>query len=244
MKNLAQKQENAPQIFPLYAQLKERIIDLIAERVYVPGDQLPSQRELIDEFGASHMTVRRAINELIQEGVIHAIPGKGIFVSQPKQQAEPIPLRGFTEEMGRRGMKASSQMLAAEVVSASTMLARVFETDVGAPLIYLRRLRLANNEPIAIQAAYLRAEFCPALLDYDLEQRSLYDVLQKEFGLTFGRANYSFEAVLADEEQTALLNAIMPLALLVSEQLTFLENDIPIEFVRSAYRGDRYRIGQ
>jgi GntR family transcriptional regulator, N-acetylglucosamine utilization regulator len=241
---MAQKIANPSQVFPLYAQLKERIIDLIADRVYAPGDQLPSQRELIDEFGASHMTVRRAINELIQEGVIHAIPGKGIFVSQPKQQAEPIPLRGFTEEMGRRGMKASSRILAAEIISASTMLARVFETEVGTPLIYLRRLRLANLEPIAIQAAYLCHEFCPGLLDHDLEEGSLYDLLHNEFGLAFGRANYSFEAVLADEEQAALLNAAMPLALLVSEQLTFLENDVPIEFVRSVYRGDRYRIGQ
>jgi GntR family transcriptional regulator len=241
---MTKKETNVSQVFPLYAQLKERIIDLIAERVYAPGDQLPSQRELIDEFGASHMTVRRAINELIQEGVIHAIPGKGIFVSQPKQQAEPIPLRGFTEEMGRRGMKASSRILTAEIVSASTMLARVFETEVGIPLIYLRRLRLANREPIAIQAAYLRLEFCPGLLDHDLEEGSLYDILHNAYGMAFGRANYSFEAVLADEEQVALLNAVMPLALLVGEQLTFLENDVPIEFCRSVYRGDRYRIGQ
>jgi GntR family transcriptional regulator len=242
--DMPQKNANAYRVFPLYVQLKERIINLIAERVYAPGDQLPSQRELIDEFGASHMTVRRAINELIQEGVIYAIPGKGIFVSQPKQQAEPIPLRGFTEEMGRRGMKASSRILASAIVPASTMLARVFETDVGTSLFYLRRLRMANDEPIAIQAAYLRAEYCPGLLDHNLEVGSLYEILHNKFGLAFGRANYSFEAVLADEEQAALLNARMPLALLVSEQLTFLENNVPIEFVRSAYRGDRYRIGQ
>lgn len=229
---------------PLYAQLKERLIDLIAERVYQPGDQIPSQRELIDEFGASHMTVRRAINELIQEGVIHAIPGKGMFVSPPKQQAEPIPLRGFTEEMTLRGLKTSSRILAAEVVSASTMLASLFEMPLGSSLIYLRRLRLAQGEPIAIQSAYLRAEYCPGLLDFDLESRSLYEILHNEYGLKFGRARYSFEAALADGEQAQLLDATLPAALLVSEQITFLENDFPIEFVRSVYRGDKYRIGQ
>jgi GntR family transcriptional regulator len=229
---------------PLYAQLKQSILELIAQGTYGIGDQLPSQRELIDEYGVSHMTVRRAINELIQEGVIHAIPGKGTFVRDPKQQAEAIPLRGFTEEMEKRGLKASSRLLAAESIFASAMLSRIFGTSVGEPLFYLRRLRLGDEEPIAVQSAYLRAAYCPGLLSYDLEQRSLYEILHRDYGLTFSRGSFSFEAVLADEEMAALLGGSLPLALLVSEQLTFIENEIPIEFVRSAYRGDRYRIGQ
>lgn len=228
---------------PLYAQLKEQLIGQITRGQYNAGDRLPSQRELIESTGLSHMTVRRAINELVQEGLIQAIPGKGLYVSAVKQQAESIPLRGFTEEMQRRGRTAASRLLAGEIVYASTLLASLFKAPVGEPLVYLRRLRLADGEPIALQTAYLREAYCPGLLDCDLERGSLYEILRREYRLAFSRADYSFEAVLADEEQAGLLGGELPLALLVSEQLTFLENDVPIEFVRSAYRGDRYRIG-
>lgn len=231
------------QVQPLYAQIKDQILEWISAGKYAAGERLPSQRELTAQSGASHMTVRRAIRELTQAGVIAAVPGKGLFVNEPKRQAERFPLRSFTEEMERRGMRASSRLLAAEVVPASTLLGRVFAVPVGEALIYLRRLRLADGEPIAIQAAYLRAGFCPGLLSYDLESRSLYEILRGDFGIRFQRGEISFEAALADAEQAALLEANLPLALLVSEQLTFSRNGSLIEFVRSVYRGDRFRIG-
>src|SRR5687767_117570 len=83
---------------PLYAQLKEQIIAAIARGDLAPGDQILSQRVLGEKYRMSHMTVRRAINELLHEGVIYAIPGKGLYVTEQKQDAEP-PLRGFTEDM-------------------------------------------------------------------------------------------------------------------------------------------------
>src|SRR5436190_20552845 len=158
---------------PLYAQLKEQIIAAIARRDLAPSDKIPSQRVLCEGYGMSHMTVRRAINELLHEGVIYAIPGKGLYVTEPKHDAEP-PLRGFTEDMSRRGMVASSTVLAAEIVGASTVLASALGVAVGTTLVYLRRLRLADGEPMAVQGSYLPHALCPGLLEHDLGRGSLF----------------------------------------------------------------------
>jgi GntR family transcriptional regulator len=229
-------------VLPLYAHLKEEIITAISAGNYAPGDQIPSQRELIEQYNASHMTVRRAINELLQEGVIYGIPGKGIFVSEPKVVAESSPLMGFTEDMARRGMKASSQVLIAELITASTALARTLEVEVGTLLVHLRRLRLADGVPIGVQAAYLKHSLSPTLLQFDLENHSLYDILREHFGLKPASARVSVEASLADEDISNLLGIQLPAALLVTEQITFLANGEAIEFVRTMYRGDRYRL--
>ncbi len=227
---------------PFYYQIKERLLDDIAAGRYKPGEQLPSQRELIKEFDASLMTIRRVINELSQDGVIYALPGKGLFVSQPKQDAEAIPLNSFTAEMRRRGMQPSSRLLAAQLISATAALARIFAIEVGLPLVYLKRLRLADDQPMALQTAYLPHTLCPGLLEHDLENQSLYQILCEVYGLCLANARFSIEAILADDEHAALLGANLPAALLVTEQLTFLESGQAIEFMRSVYRGDRYRM--
>lgn len=225
-----------------YQQLKAGMITAITDGTYKPHDRLPSQRELIDQYGLSHMSVRRAINELISEGVIYARPGKGLYVAEPKQEAELDPLYGFTEDMALRGMKASSRLLEAGIVSASTMLAHTLRVRIGSPLVYVRRLRLADGEPMAIQASHLPSALCPNLLEHDLENESLFAILRQEYGLRLTESETAAEADLADKEHGELLNLTLPAPLLVTEQITYLDSGEPIEFVRSSYRGDRYRL--
>jgi len=227
---------------PLYAQLKESLIASIGRGELTPGDQIPSQRILCERYSMSHMTVRRAISELLNEGVIYGIPGKGLYVTARKQDAESGPLSGFTEDMARRGMVASSQVLAAEIVGASTVLASALGVEVGTPLVYLRRLRLADGEPMALQGSYLLLALCPGLLEHDLARRSLFDLLRSAYGLKLADGRSTVEAALADEEQARLLRLPLPAPLLIVEQLTYLEGGQAVEFVRTAYRGDRYRL--
>ena len=225
-----------------YLQLKEDLIAEIVRGAYKPHDRLPSQRELGEEYGLSHMTVRRAINELISEGVIYAQQGRGLFVAEPKQEAELGPLYSFTEDMALRGMKASSRVLEASIVSASTMLANTLQVVIGAPLFYLQRLRLADDEPMALQTAYLPQARCPGLLEHDLNDRSLYQLLRTHYQLNLADSQTAVGADLASETEAERLRLRLPAALLVTEQITYLDNGKPIEFVRSVYRGDRYRL--
>ncbi|MBE2184798.1 MAG: GntR family transcriptional regulator, partial [Anaerolineae bacterium] len=223
-------------------QLKEDLTAEIGRGTYKPHQRLPSQRELCEEYGLSHMTVRRAINELIQEGIIYAEQGKGLYAAEQKQQAELGPLYGFTEDMMLRGMKASSRTLQAGIMTASTMLAHTLQVVVGAPLVHFRRLRLADDEPMALQTIYIPHALCPGLLEHDLEKGSLYEILRVEYGLHLANAESAAGADLASEEEAALLKLTIPAALLVTEQLTYLANSQPIEYARSIYRGDRYRL--
>ncbi len=226
---------------PLYAQLKETLIAAIREGDLAPGDRLPSQRALCAAHRMSHMTVRRAITDLLSEGVIYAIPGKGIYVAGRKQDADR-GLVGFTEDMARRGMVASSQVLSAETVGASTVLADALGVAPGTPLIALRRLRLADGEPMSIQTSYVPHALCPGLLEQDVARSSLYDLFRHVYGLHLAESTTVVEAGLADAEQARLLGLSLPAPLLVIEQTTFLDGGQAIEFVRSAYRADRYRL--
>ena len=225
-----------------YLRLKEGIIAGVAEGRFAPHTRLPSQRELREDYGVSHMTVRRAINELIREGVIYARQGSGLFVAESKADAELGPLIGFTEDMRLRGMTASSRVLERRIIAASTILANALEIRVGQPLLLLRRLRLADGEPMAVQNAFLPSLRFPGLLDHDLDDVSLYEILRDTYGVRLTHADSAAGAELASVEDAALLNLVPPAPLLVTEQITHGADGQPVEFARSVYRGDRYKL--
>lgn len=227
---------------PLHTRLKEDLIAAIRAGEYPIGGQLPSQRELGARYDASHMTVRRAIDELLHEGVITSIPGRGLFAAAPRQQAETSPLLSFSADMRRRGFEPTSTVLEARLTSASTVVAQLLGLEPGATAVYLRRLRRANHEPIAVQTSYLAYRYCPGLLQSDLERESLFTLLHERYGLTLTNSASTVSCALADAETAALLEIASPAAVLITEQITYLADNNPIEFVRSAYRGDRYEI--
>lgn len=230
------------QHLPLYAQLKAALTAAISRGELAPGDRLPSQRELCRLYGMSHMTVRRAINDLLHDGTIYAIPSKGTFVAEKKQVAESGPLVSFTDDMARLGMHSSSVVLESRLIGASAILAQALGVAASTPLVYLRRLRLADGEPMAIQSSHLPHAICPGLLEHDLERGSLFAVLRTVYGLRLTGSSTTIEAAVADPLEAELLGLSMPAALLTTEQITFLDDGRAIELVRSAYRGDRYRL--
>jgi GntR family transcriptional regulator len=138
-------------------------------------------------------------------------------------------------------MKASSQILDAYKMTASAILARTLEVQEGTTLIYLRRLRLGDGIPMAIQTCYLVHSFCPGLLDYDLCHDSLYRILQTEFHLHLVDCSTMVETALASEEEARLLGIPVPSPVLITEQITFTDENHPVEYLRAIYRGDRYR---
>jgi GntR family transcriptional regulator len=231
---------NSP--LPLYAQLKEAIIDAIAHGELAPGDQLPSHRQLCKQYDMSHMTVRRAISELTIEGVVQSIPGKGLYVAQKTQPADTEPLLGHEQQMARLGLAPSTKMLEAKIVNASTVLAQSLQVAAGAPLVYLYRLRLADNKPMSLTSVYLPHALCPNLLEHDLENDSLFTTLRNVYGLTLASSTSTVSAVLADNAQAKLLDMSLPAALLFKEQFTYLDTGQVIEISRTFIRGDGFHI--
>lgn len=226
---------------PLYMQLKEAFLEEIGKGRLKPHDRLPSERELSEQLGISRMTVRRALLDLARDGVVYTIMGKGTYVAEPRVEQELLPLRSFTEETQLLGLETFSLILEAEVVLASARVAGMLEVELGDELVKLVRVRHMEEIPAAIQSAYLPHRLCPNLLSHDLVTSSLYDVLRREYELVLWKAKNTVQAALMNDEEMAIFGVSYPAAVLVMEQITYLDNGRPVEYTKTAYRGDKYR---
>ena len=227
---------------PLYAQLSGLLRKKICSGQLPPHARLPSERDLCKQYDVSRITVRKALTELLHDGLIYTTVGKGTYVADPELNEELQPLRSFTADITRRGMVASSRVLLAEIVHANDRIASQLRVPRGAEAVKLRRLRLADSAPIAIQLTFLPHHLCPSLLQHDLTSRSLFDVLRVEYALKLVRAETVIEAALAQPEEARLLQMSTPAAVLISEQTTYLDSDEVIEHTRSIFRADRYKL--
>jgi GntR family transcriptional regulator len=226
---------------PLYLQLKSSLSDEINSGGLAPDQRLPSERELCERYNVSRMTVRQAMAELIRDGMVYAVVGKGTFVSEPKINQELRSLTGFTDDVRRRGGRPGSQVIEARLVSAGTRLTQKLRLPPGAELVLLSRLRLSNGIPLALETAYLPHMLCPGLLQHDLASGSLYAVLEDHYNLRLVRAEQAITAGLANPNELVLLQLHPPAPILRIERTTFTAQDVAVEVVESAYRSDRYQ---
>ena len=225
---------------PLYYQLKEIFRSWIAAGEFDRDGRFPSEAELQQQFKVSRMTIRRALSELVQEGFLVREQGRGSFVVRPRVQDQLRYLTSFTEDMRLRGLPTGSRILDFRLVH-DPEVAKAMGIPESEELVQLRRLRLVRDEPVAIQNAFIRHRFCPGLVERGLMEGSLYATLERGYGLKLGRAIQTVEAKPADEYEARLLGIELGQPVLLLERLTFLKGGEPVEYVRSAYRGDRYR---
>ena len=236
---MARLKRNHP--LPLYVQLSETLrADIHAQRIH-PHEQLPSERALCVRYRVSRMTVRQALIDLTREGLIYSRVGKGTFVSEPKIDQQLKTLTGFSQDMASRGSLSSSRVLEAKLIAADDDTAHMLRVPVGAELVLLSRVRLADNVPLAIETVHLLHRLVPNLLRHNFSTQSLYDVLEHQYSFRLTRAEQTIEAALASPRDAALLQLTLPAAVLQMERLTFTDQDILIEYVQSTYRSDRYK---
>lgn len=226
---------------PKYHQLKEIIRASIEDRELGTGAAIPPERELCERYGVSRMTARQAVMELVKEGVLYREQGRGTFVADRKLRHESARLTSFTEDMGVRGMKVSSSILAVEVEDAPPAVARMLRVDDGRKIIRVKRVRNADGEPMALETSHLLYERAKAVLGVDLTRNSLYETLEKT-GLHISRAEQSYEATLVNDAEAEHLGLPAGSAALLIERTTFDDSDKPFEYVKSVYRHDRYRV--
>lgn len=226
---------------PLYTQIKESLTADIAAGHYHPHQRLPSERELAISFKVSRMTVRQALLELARDGTIYTRVGKGTFVAEPKIDQQLDTLTGFSQDIAARGRKPSSQVLECKVIPATPDVAAALRLPPQAEIYLLARLRLAEGDPLAVETAHLPFLLFPNLLDHNFATESLYDVLENEYGCKLTRAEQWIEAVLASPREIELLQLLPPAALFRMERLTLTNDGVPVEYVISFYRGDRYK---
>lgn len=227
---------------PLYEQIKDYLRRNIQAGVFPVNTRIPSERQLAGQFGVNRLTASKAISELIQEGLVYTRVGKGTFVAPPKIDQALRSLTSFTQDMTGRGKVASSRVLYAGLEAADAIVARALAILPGATIAVLHRVRLADDQPIALEKSHLVYALCPAILErYDFSRESLYRVLREVYGLRLTYARQTIEAGIAEHEEIETLEALPGTPILRITRITFDDRDRPVEFVYSSYRGDRYK---
>ncbi|MDN7242892.1 GntR family transcriptional regulator [Planococcus sp. N028] len=228
-------------VVPIYYQLKTMIKEQVEGGRWKPDDMIPSERELSEKYKISRATVRQAINELVQEGILYRKRGMGTYVAKPKINQGLTKLTSFTSDMQRRGHKPGSKVLHMKVVPPSKKAAEALMLDAEDEVVELFRLRLADDEPMAIEKTFLPLEKVSPLLNDSLENKSLYAELKEKCNLDLVQATQTIEISYPDQTEAQFLGIRENEPVLLIERTTFLENSIPIEYVCSLYRADRYK---
>jgi GntR family transcriptional regulator len=225
---------------PRYHQLKEILREKIRAEEWKPGDLIPSERELSETYGISRMTARQAITDLVNEGVFFREQGRGTFVADNRITQQLLRLTGFTEDIRARGQRPSTRVLSATMQPADAVAAQRLRIEPGQLVFRLRRLRLANDEPLAIEESLLNFKGCEALAQEDLENNSLYHLLETQYGIPLMEAEQELEASLAGQAEAETLHIPVGSPVLLTRRTTFTDRNRPVEYARSVYCGAKY----
>ena len=225
---------------PRYHQLKEILREKIRSGEWKPGDLIPSERELSETYGISRMTTRQAVTDLVNEGVFYREQGKGTFVTRHKITQQLMRLTGFTEDIRARGQQPSTRVLSIHMRPASEVVAEKLRVDVGQLVFCLQRLRLADGEPLAIELSHINFKGCEKLLEEDLEQNSLYRLLESKYMVPLMEAEQEIEAGLAGNEEAQILKIPVGSSVLYIRRTTYTDRFQPIEYAKSVYCGNKY----
>jgi GntR family transcriptional regulator len=235
--------ERAPELgveprVPKYYRLKKHLVELT--EALPPGSPLPPERSLAEKYGTSRTTVRQALAELVIEGRLQRIQGKGTFVAKPKV-AQELQLVSYTEDMRHHGLRPETRILDIGYVTADERFARLLAIRPGGRALRIHRLRLADGEPMSIDTSLLPARRFPGLRKELPRHRSLYETLATAYDVHLGEAEETIETVLATPDDAGLLGVDVGLPLLLLSRHAFDTAGEPVEWAESLYRGDRYK---
>jgi GntR family transcriptional regulator len=225
---------------PLHVQCREQLLGQIESGELRPGQIVLRERELAERWGVSLAPVRQAILELVRQGYLYRVRGRGTFVRAGKVEEKIAILGSFTESMRAKGLDAHVRVLRQERIPAIDEVAHALRTR-DAELIAIERLAVVDSEPGAVLTAYLPAEAFPGLAELDLEGRSLYETLRDRYQTIPQRAESVIEVIRCGAEQAALLGVEQGMPALQVQGTTFDQRRRPIEFSRVIYRSDRFR---
>jgi GntR family transcriptional regulator len=227
---------------PAYLQLHAHLLEAIESGAWPAGRALPSERDLAAALGLSRMTVRRAFEEAARDGLLEQRRGSGTYVRSRRMEQTVDRVIGFSDEARLLGFMPGSRVLEVSEVAADHDVADALRCGHGALVRRISRVRTADDVPLAVQIAYLRPSMLALGAD-DLDwYQSLYAAIEARFGISPQRARQTISARLPTRQERRLLLLDRFDPILAMERVTFDADDAPFEFVRSAYRGDRYAL--
>jgi GntR family transcriptional regulator len=227
----------------VHAQIEDWLAGAIAAGQLAPGDRLPAEHDLASWLGVSRMTLRHALGELAQRGLVIRAVGRhgGTFVAEPKLDRDVTTLAGFSEQLRRHGMVAGARVLTAARIEAAPAAAAALHLPAGDPVLEVRRIRLADGRPMVLEHSQFPAALFDGMLGCRLDA-SLYDLLEARFGQRPHRARESFEPVIAGVREAEALEVDEGAPLLLVERTAYSQAGQPLEYARDLFRGDRTRV--
>jgi GntR family transcriptional regulator len=219
--------------------VRDRLLDLL-DRLDV-GTAIPPERRLAADLGVSRPTLRTVVDELVREGLLDRRHGSGTYVAEPKI-ALSLTMTSFTEDMQRRGMRPDSRVLSFELATAGAKIGQKLKLSPADEIYAIERLRLADDETMAIEFLHVPKGIAPELTRRDLEHHSFYDLLRARHGIEVAAGVQTIEPTVTNEEEAEILGVPLHAPAFLFERVSTSHRGEVVEFVRSIYRGDRYKL--
>jgi DNA-binding GntR family transcriptional regulator len=226
---------------PLYIQIAEGLMGKIESGELAPGDQLPPERDLAEQLGVNRMTLRRALRVLEAQGLIDRRHGVGTYITTPKIDRQMDVVFRFTRGMQNRGYTPGALLISIEMIAMDAAAARQLAVPLTSLAYRIRRLRLINQEPVLLENYTIPQTRFPDLDRFDLQARSIYEIMENEYGIAIVRAHQSFEPVIATAFDAELLKVRPGAPLMLERRLSYDKDELPVESGQDRYRGDRFR---
>jgi GntR family transcriptional regulator len=224
---------------PKYLQIKDDLAAALATGTYPPDSKLPSEAELAGRYGVTRMTVRRAVEGLVVDGLVSRRHGAGTFVLAQAELSRPLNrVTSFTEDMRAQGYEVETRIVSREEITPPADVRSALHLDESALTVRLERVRLVNGEPVAIQRSWVPLGRCPGLARDELVDGSLYVTFKSVYGIQIKKARQEITATVADQQQANLLRLPLRSPLLEGRRTTFDDNNGPIEVAETWTRPD------
>ncbi len=227
---------------PLYHQVLEVLREDLEAGKFMPGAMFPSESELINRFGVSRATVRKALDELELAGLITRIQGQGTFVRARRIEQELTALTGFVEDMLQMNYRPSAKVITIEQVVADEKIAVNLGLPKGTPVTYIERVRLANEEPISFDITWLPNPLGEQIARENLAVFPIYSLLEGKYNVHLDHATYRIESTLARHLVAQHLKVNVGSPILAIERAAYCTDGKPVDYEILHYRGDRIRL--
>ena len=227
---------------PLYVQLEEILRLSIANNEWEANQLIPSENELSKTYGLSRMTVRSVIINLVNEGLLYRVQGKGTYVSPPKISTRSPAYQGIREQLEMQGYKIETKIIEHIQIIPDNRIMGILGVARNEKVVFIKRVRIADGIPVSIHNSYIPVRLCPIIPMGELETEQLCTIIEKRYGLRAASVSETLESVLASEEEAKLLMIEKRHPLLLLEDINRTKEGRVFEYTKIAYRGDKIKL--
>jgi GntR family transcriptional regulator len=222
--------------------LEEILRTSIHNGEWEPNHAIPSEIELSRLYDVSRMTTRSVVTQLVNEGLLYRVQGKGTFVAEPKITTQSLAYMGVREQLERMGYQIETKLVDFSETKADARVSDILEVSAGDALYYIRRVRFADGKHISLHTSYIPQSLAPGLTDENLESEQLCVILKRQFGLDPASVSETLESVLANDKEADLLKIDRRFPLLMLEDVNKTASGKIFEYSKVLFRGDKIKL--